>query len=148
MKNKEYTQLFAVVKNKIEHAQIKTVAVANSQMLWLYWQLGNIILTSQAAKGWGAKVIDFLSADLKKEFPHMKGFSARNLKYMRAFASSYNLEIIQQYNLVADKLRTENISQKLVSQYLLSEQSVFVQQAVAQIQNTDNQTNTIKKSCS
>lgn len=63
----------------------------------------------------------------------MKGFSARNLKYMRAFASSYNLEIIQQYNLVADKLRTENISQKLVSRYLLSEQSVFVQQAVAQI---------------
>jgi len=35
------------------------------------------------------KIIDRLSTDLKEEFPGMKGFSPRNLKYMRAFAQNY-----------------------------------------------------------
>ena len=38
---------------------------------------------------WGAKVIDRLSHDLKSAFPEMSGFSARNLKYMRAFAAAW-----------------------------------------------------------
>ena len=40
-------------------------------------------------EGWGAKVIDRLSSDLTKEFPDMKGFSPRNLKYMRSFAAAW-----------------------------------------------------------
>ena len=56
-----------------------------------------MILRSQEAEGWGARVIDRLSTDLRREFPDMKGFSSRNLKYMRAFAESYTQrEIVQQ----------------------------------------------------
>jgi DUF1016 N-terminal domain len=51
----------------------------------------------QTAQGWGARVIDRLSRDLGRDFPEMTGLSARNLKYMRAFAEAYpDPEIVQQ----------------------------------------------------
>lgn len=55
----------------------------------LYWHIGRDILARQAEQGWGAKVIDRLAHDLRTTFPDMKGFSPRNLKYMRAFAEAW-----------------------------------------------------------
>jgi len=66
-------------------------------MVMLYWEIGRIILQRQAAEGWGSKVIDRLSADLRDAFPDMKGLSPRNLKYMRAFAEAWpDRAIVQQ----------------------------------------------------
>ena len=56
------------------------------ELVLLYWQIGSDILTRQERQSWGAKVIDRLSSDLIREFPELKGFSVRNLKYMRKFA--------------------------------------------------------------
>jgi predicted nuclease of restriction endonuclease-like (RecB) superfamily len=50
--------------------------------------MGRDILVRQQRENWGAKIIDRLAADLTKAFPEMKGFSPRNLKYMRAFAEA------------------------------------------------------------
>lgn len=61
----------------------------NRELVLLYWQIGRDILERQTREGWGARVIDRLSRDLRSEFPEMKGFSARNLKYMRAFAQAW-----------------------------------------------------------
>ena len=62
----------------------------------LYWQIGRDILERQAEQGWGAKVIDRLAHDLRTAFPAMKGFSPRNLKYMRAFSEAWpDAEIVQ-----------------------------------------------------
>ncbi len=58
-------------------------------MVLLYWDVGRVILERQSAEGWGAKVIDRLSSDLREAFPDMKGLSPRNLKYMRAFAEAW-----------------------------------------------------------
>lgn len=58
-------------------------------MLILYWQIGKTILDKQEKEGWGTKIIDRLSQDLKLEFDTIKGFSSRNLKYMRLFATEY-----------------------------------------------------------
>jgi predicted nuclease of restriction endonuclease-like (RecB) superfamily len=65
-------------------------------MIRLYWHVGRVILARQEREGWGAKVIDRLSYDLRQAFPGMGGLSARNLKYMRAFASAWSdREIVQ-----------------------------------------------------
>ena len=56
----------------------------------------------QKEQGWGSKVIDQLSRDLKSAFPEMKGFSVTNLKYMRKFAAEYTSEEIRQQ--AADQL--------------------------------------------
>ncbi len=55
----------------------------------LYWNIGREILSRQQNEGWGTKVTDRLAADLRRAFPEMTGFSARNLRYMRTFASAW-----------------------------------------------------------
>lgn len=78
---------FITAKIKLAHTQ--AAFKVNTEMLTLYWEIGNSILEKQNQNGWGSKVIDLLSADLTKNFPDNSGFSVRNLKYMRAFAEAY-----------------------------------------------------------
>lgn len=62
----------------------------------LYWGIGTEITRRQKAEGWGTRVIDNLGRDLKIGFPEMQGLSARNLKYMKAFADAWSEESIVQ----------------------------------------------------
>ena len=73
----------------MQQAQLKAVVAVNAELIVLCWQIGKQILDRQEKEGWGTKVIDRLSADLHAAFPQMKGFSIRNLKYMRSFAETY-----------------------------------------------------------
>ncbi len=84
-----YAAIIAQIKTEIETARLKASASVNHHLLILYWKIGNIILQQQNLEGWGTKVTERLSNDLRKEFPDMKGTSTRNLKYMRAFAEAY-----------------------------------------------------------
>jgi predicted nuclease of restriction endonuclease-like (RecB) superfamily len=91
-----YDVLLKDLKTRIRRAQVKAALAVNKELIILYWQIGREILARQQQEGWGAKVIDRLARDLKREFPDMKGFSPRNLKYMRAFAEAYpEQEIVQ-----------------------------------------------------
>ena len=121
MNDKEYKRLLVIVKDKVATAQLKTVSAANRQLLLLYWQLGRLILENQQKEGWGARVIELLSADLKKEFSGIKGFSERNLKYMRKFAESYTIPLIRRYMHLTGQLQKPNISQQKVIALLLSD---------------------------
>ncbi|MGH9854968.1 MAG: PDDEXK nuclease domain-containing protein [Blastocatellia bacterium] len=84
-----YAELLRELKARIRAAQIRAAVSVNRETVWLYWQIGRDILLRQQQQGWGAKVIDRLSSDLRVAFPEMKGFSPRNLKYMRAFATAW-----------------------------------------------------------
>lgn len=84
-----YPELLADLKGRIRSAQVGAALCVNRELVLLYWQVGRSILRRQGEEGWGAKVIDRLSGDLCREFPEMKGFSPRNLKYMRAFAEAW-----------------------------------------------------------
>ncbi|QYZ80133.1 DUF1016 family protein [Methanofollis formosanus] len=92
----DYPVFLAGLKVRIREAQTRAVLSANRELILLYWQIGKEIVQRQEREGWGAKVIDRLSADLKREFPDMKGFSPRNLKYMRSFARAYPDEVFVQ----------------------------------------------------
>ena len=69
-------------------ARLRARLAVNAELVGLYWRLGRLILERQQADGWGSKVIERLSADLRAEFPDMKDLSRRNLLYMRAFAEA------------------------------------------------------------
>ena len=84
-----YDEFLRDLKDRIRQSQVKAALAVNQELILLYWQMGQDILQRQKNEGWGAKVIDRLARDLKVEFPEMKGFSLRNLKYMRAFAEAY-----------------------------------------------------------
>ena len=85
------------LKGRIHSAQQRATLAVNRELVLLYWQIGHDILTRQTQQGWGAKVIERLAQDLRVAFPDMKGFSPRNLKYMRAFAEAWpDAEFVQQ----------------------------------------------------
>ena len=91
-----YERLLSELRERIRTAQLRAALSVNRELVLLYWQIGREILRRQQDEGWGTKVIDRLARDLRAEFPEMKGFSPRNLKYMRAFASAYKDEVIVQ----------------------------------------------------
>jgi predicted nuclease of restriction endonuclease-like (RecB) superfamily len=93
----DYAAWLAELKTRIHSAQQRAALAVNRELVLLYWQIGQDILQRQSREGWGAKVIDRLSRDLRAAFPAMKGFSARNLKYMRSFAEAWpDPQIVQQ----------------------------------------------------
>ncbi|MGB5086354.1 MAG: PDDEXK nuclease domain-containing protein [Methylocystis silviterrae] len=92
-----YADWLADLKTRIHTAQQRAALAVNRELVLLYWQIGQDILARQAAQGWGAKVIERLSQDLRSAFPEMKGFSRANLMYMRAFAAAWpDEQIVQQ----------------------------------------------------
>ena len=93
---KDYPELLHTLKERIRTAQVRAALQVNRELVLLYWQIGQDILARQNRKGWGAKVIDQLATDLGEAFPGTSGFSARNLKYMRAFAKAWPEEPIVQ----------------------------------------------------
>jgi len=84
----DYENFLHNLKNRIRTAQVRAALSVNRELVLLYWQIGRDILSRQHDQGWGARVIEKLSKDLQQEFPTIKGFSSRNLKYMRAFVVS------------------------------------------------------------
>jgi len=123
-----YIDWLAELKIKIHNAQQRATLAVNNELVLLYWQIGNEILTRQEKQGWGAKVIERLAGDLRNSFPDMKGFSRTNLLYMRSFAECWSDEkIVQQlvgqlpcgHNLaLLDKLKN-----KIVAEYALSDKT-------------------------
>ena len=91
-----YSKLLGDLKQRIQAAQLRASLAVNQELVFLYWQIGRDILARQERESWGAKIIDRLAGDLKAAFPEMKGFSPRNLKYMRAFAEAWPDEAIVQ----------------------------------------------------
>jgi predicted nuclease of restriction endonuclease-like (RecB) superfamily len=82
----DYAAWLTEVKTRIQSARSRAALAVNSEVVRLYHSIGRDILERQSRQGWGAKVIDRLSSDLRAAFPDMKGLSSRNLKYMKFFA--------------------------------------------------------------
>ncbi|MCD8739376.1 PDDEXK nuclease domain-containing protein [Mucilaginibacter roseus] len=90
MENQDrYITFLNRLKTDIVNARLKASLTVNEQLLQLYWQIGDNINYQRNKEGWGTKIIERLSSDLKKTFPDMKGISTRNLKYMQSFAEAY-----------------------------------------------------------
>jgi predicted nuclease of restriction endonuclease-like (RecB) superfamily len=93
----DYPHWLASLKQRIQAAQQRAVLAVNRELVMLYWHVGHDILQRQQAQGWGARVIDRLAKDLTEAFADMKGFSRRNLLYMRSFAEEWpDAEFVQQ----------------------------------------------------
>lgn len=92
-----YREFLDSIKSRVQAAQVRSVLAANAELVLLYWELGGDISARMTREGWGTKVVDRLADDLRRAFPGMKGFSPRNLRYMRAFAEAWpDQAIVQQ----------------------------------------------------
>ncbi len=84
-----YAEVLASVKRDIQAARTRAVLAVNSELIALYWRIGRRILELQAAEGPRAQVVARLSADLRSEYPAMRGLGRSNMNYMRAFAVAW-----------------------------------------------------------
>lgn len=92
----DYQQWLQQLKNQFQHTQQNAVRVVNTEMLKFYWQLGEQIVEQQQNYAWGDGFLKQLSHDLMMEFPEMKGFSLRNLKYIRQWYQFWRDSLIGQ----------------------------------------------------
>lgn len=85
----DYAEVLAALKDRVRQARLTAQRQVSNELIGLYWGIGQQILEHQDSQGWGAGVIRRLAEDLRAEFPQMKGFSQRNLQYMRTMASAW-----------------------------------------------------------
>ncbi|MBL0707452.1 MAG: DUF1016 family protein [Sulfurimonas sp.] len=91
-----YKDFILDIKTKIKSSQLKAHVKVNKELLKLYWELAKMIVEKQKQSSWGDGFLKDISRDLKSEFPNMKGFSYRNIKYIRQWYNFYNEVIGQQ----------------------------------------------------
>lgn len=92
----EYQNFRDEITKRIRSAQYEALKAVNKEMIALYWEIGRRIAEQQTTLGWGKSVVENLSKDIQKEFPGIKGFSARNMWDMARFYSEYQSnEILQ-----------------------------------------------------
>ena len=108
---KGYEAFLGELKERIRTAQLRASIAVNRELISLYWQTGSDILARQEEHGWGAKVIDRLSQDLRREFPGVEGFSRTNLYRMRAFFLAYRRNWPQAVGQIAESGLPEVLAQ-------------------------------------
>ncbi|MEI6948538.1 DUF1016 N-terminal domain-containing protein, partial [Paraflavisolibacter sp. H34] len=121
LQDSSYKKWLSEIKQRIRSAQIKAALKVNAELIGLYWELGKEILEKEKAAEWGDKLIPQLAKDLITEFPEIKGFSKRNLFYVRQFVAFYTAD--------------QQIVQQLVAQFAdpkLLDHNGFVSQSVEQ----------------
>jgi predicted nuclease of restriction endonuclease-like (RecB) superfamily len=123
-----YISILESLKEKIRQARVKATYAVNTQMLAIYWEIGNTIAGQENSAGWGKKIVEKLSDDLREEFADMKGFSPRNLRYMRDFSFAYPQFLILQAPLA--KLESTENQQDTILQGGLA---TIVQPPIAQL---------------
>lgn len=120
----EYKNWISELKGRIQQSQIKAAIKVNIELLRLYWNLGASIVERQSQTKWGDGFIKQLSKDLMDEFPEMKGFSEKNLKYIKRWYLFYNHGIVIGTQVVSQLQETKKSQDFLIGQ-----------QVVAQIEN-------------
>ena len=126
------------VGSEIEHAQVRLITAANSQMLFHYWKIGNYILYHQQTNGWGSKIIKQLAQAIRFNYPEKKGYSERNLTYMCQFARLYPLNVLRSFIETDARLSLPSV-QNVTDEVFKLNNGQFTQELTAQIQSADCQ---------
>ena len=89
--DKEYIEWLNELKIRFRSAQVKAAVKVNSEQLLFNWLLGRDLVIRKAEEKWGSGIVNRVSLDLQAEFPKAKGFSARNLWFMKQWYSFYSV---------------------------------------------------------
>lgn len=128
--NPEYSEWLVKLKQRIKSTQIKAALSVNREIILLYWEIGKELFEKQENQGWGNSVVDNLEKDLAAEFPNLKGFSRRNLFYMKSFYSFFKSDFEKVQQLVAQIPWGHNI--------LISSKSQTIEESIFYLSETIN----------
>lgn len=105
-----YPQVLEEIKTRIRAAQVKASLSVNRELISLYWDIGKTIILRQEIEGWGRSVVKRLAADIRKEFPDVRGFSPQNLWHMRSLFLAWTSEAAELQQAVGE-IDGENLPQ-------------------------------------
>ena len=105
-----YAKLLRQIKQRVLLAQQRAIYAANEEMLRMYWDIGGMLQQSQETEGWGKKTLQRLAADMKNDYPEIKGFSVRNMQCMMQFFNEYNQDLTMVKGAVS------SITQSMIAQ--------------------------------
>ena len=86
MLDKSFREICDGIKKDVKDTQLEIMINANTNLVNLYYRIGKAL---EGNSKWGNKFIDNVAFELKNTLPTLKGFSVRNLKYMKAFYNEY-----------------------------------------------------------
>ena len=85
----DYVEWLREIKSRYQTVRDRVVLQANYGALEFNWLLGRDIVQKKAEARWGSGVVNQLSLDLREAYPDVKGFSSRNLYYMKEWYEFY-----------------------------------------------------------
>ncbi len=85
----DYSKLLGAIKERVHAAQYTALRAVNTELVGLYWDIGQMLVERQAGETWGKAIVQQLASDLQREFPGIGGFFASNLWRMKAFFEAY-----------------------------------------------------------
>lgn len=87
----EYDDAVRIIKEAILRSQYDAACAVNEKQLVLYFGIGKYVSLNSRKGFWGKGAIDTISGKLQRKLPGLRGFSARNLRYMRAFYEEWSM---------------------------------------------------------
>lgn len=112
-----YGKVVEVIKTAILQAQYVAAKDANAQQLQLYYAVGGYLACLSEQQQWGSGALDAIGECLQRDLPGLRGFSGRNLRFMRTFYSEWcdrldglpNLELASAELTIDDAAETWNL---------------------------------------
>lgn len=86
MAQKQFAELIDIIKQ----ARYQAIKAVNTELINLYWQVGEYISRRISSAEWGDAVVSQLADYLQKNEPELKGFSDKNLWRMKQFYETYH----------------------------------------------------------
>lgn len=138
--DEDYKEWIQELKTRYRSSQIKAAVKVNQEVLKYYWNLGRDIVEMRIEDRWGEKIINTLSADLKREIPEASGLSQSNLYYAKRFYLLYS-RYFEKLRILSESETTsknnEQVVEKLKACRDVSDNDGFVilPQVVVKLQN-------------
>ncbi len=100
-----YDDAVKVIKTAILESQYEAAKTVNERQLMLYYGIGKYISQNSRQGFWGKGAIETISDQLGKELPGLRGFTSRNLRYMRTFYEEWKmLDASGQHDQIGDSV--------------------------------------------
>ncbi|ERI61308.1 hypothetical protein HMPREF1551_02707 [Capnocytophaga sp. oral taxon 863 str. F0517] len=99
------------IKTAILESQYKAAKAVNAVQLSLYFSIGKYVSEHTRKGYWGTGALEYISEQLQRELPGLRGFSATNIRMMRIFYEEWSSSsLLDNYNssLASDELESDN----------------------------------------
>jgi len=85
----KYNEMLCEIIAEVKMTRVVIANRLSASVTQLYWNIGKRLSIEKLEKGYGGRVVEQLSADLKSEFPDTEGFSPRSLLDMKRLYEFY-----------------------------------------------------------